>query len=165
MPQAASGTSSALASLPESRQAAPAREPQPDFAGSSKAPIPIQIGVVRDLAPGPYGFAEEDDEDYELPLNEGENEHRLAAESKLEELKGYRSGNTVSPERLNVLNNVLDGQISEEQLTQIIKMAWGVTGKKKLKSSQVEALISWAKEDYFVDEVESLLVPSTEEDE
>jgi len=34
---------------------------------------------------------------------------------------------------------------------------------KKLKVDQVEALISWAKEDYFVDEVEAVLALIDEE--
>jgi hypothetical protein len=42
-------------------------------------------------------------------------------------------------------------------LQRLTQSVWGVTGVKKLKVEQVEALISWAKEDYFVEEVEAVL--------
>ena len=48
-------------------------------------------------------------------------------------------------------------QISDQQLEHLIEQVWGVAGVKKLKVDQVEALISWAKEDYFVEEVEAVL--------
>lgn len=142
----------------------PEHGPQPDFAGSPKAPLPIQMGVVRDLAPR-YAFEEEDEEEYELPQNASGNPHLQAAESKLEELKTKGGNKAASPERLNVLNTVIDGQISADQLEQIIKLAWNVTSRKRLKADQVEALISWAKEDYFVDEVNNLLELIDEEEE
>lgn len=163
--QVASVSPSALTFPQEPKQTAPAYDGLPAFAGSSKAPLPIQHGVVRDLAPRSYAFEEEDEEEYALPTSQPENEHLQAAESKLDDLKNLRSGNAASPERLNVLNNVLDGQISEEQLEQLIKLAWNATNKKRLKVPQVEALISWAKEDYFIDEVESLLALVAEEEE
>ena len=162
---AAPQSPSALALAQESKQSAPARDQRPDFAGSPKAPIPIHLAEVHDITPR-YAFEEEDEEEYELPLDEEENGHRQAAQNKLDELKNLRGGNTASPERLSVLGNVLDGQISEEQLEKLIKIAWNATSKKRLKVQQVEALISWAKEaDYFVDEVESLLTLIDEEEE
>jgi len=153
-------TAPVLATAPE---AAPERESRPDFAGSSKAPLPIKLGVVRDLAPRPssaYSFEEEDgeEEEYELPEeNAEENARRQAAEGKLETLRNTRGDSAASPERLTVLNNVIGDQISEEQLKQLIKAVWGFTNKKRLKVDQVEALIYWAKEDYFAEEVEKLL--------
>ena len=162
--QAAPTTSPAFTNQPEPKLTTPERERLPDFAGSSRAPLPIQLATVRDINPT-YGFEEEDEEEYELPIEDGGSPHRQAAENKLAELKSKRGGNAPSPERLNVLNNILDGQISEEQLEQLITKVWNITSKKRLKVSQVEALISWAKEDYFVDEFESLLQLVGEEEE
>jgi hypothetical protein len=162
--QAAPTTSPALTNQPEPKSTISERESLPDFAGSSRAPLPIQIATVRDIAPR-YAFEEEDEEEYELPTDDGGDPHRQAAESKLAELKSKRGGNAPSPERLNVLNNIVVSQISEEQLEQLITRVWNITNKKRLKVSQVEALISWAKEDYFVDEFESLLQLVGEEEE
>lgn len=149
------------ATVPEpARTAEREHESRPDFAGSSKAPLPIKLGVVRDLAPRSpsYSFEEEDGDEYALPEDNTEADERLrAAEGKLETLRNTRGDSAASPERLNVLNNVLGSQISEEQLKQLIKAVWGFTGKKRLKVDQVEALIYWAKEDYFAEEVEKLL--------
>ncbi len=135
------------------------REPEAgvDFAGSPRAPIPIQRGVVRDISSRPsYQFEEEDDaESYELPGSE--DSERLTAQIKLDELKEIRGSSAASAERLTVLNNVIGSQISEHQLQKILQAAWGMTNKKKLKNAQVEALISWAKEDYFVEEAEAVL--------
>lgn len=134
------------------------REPEAgvDFAGSPRAPIPIQLGVVRDIVPRSYKFEEEEEEeDFELP--DEEDPDRGVAQKKLEELKGTRGNNAASAERLTVLNNVIDSQVSEQQLQKILQTAWGITNKKKLKNAQVEALISWAKEDFFVEEAEAML--------
>jgi hypothetical protein len=157
-------TQSGVPTAPE-----PKRETLPDFAGSPKAPLPIQLGVVRDLAPRSYSFDEEEDtsdeEAYELPVDNEGNLHRQAAENKLEELKNTGGNKAASPERLNVLNTIVDGQISEEELEQLIKIAWNITNRKRLRVEQAEALINWAKEDYFVDEVKSLLVLVDDEEE
>lgn len=130
-----------------------------DFAGSARAPIPIQLGTVRDLSPQSYKFAEEEDEEdggsYGLPANEST--INLRAQQKLNDLTGTRGNNAVSVERLTVLNNVIDSQISDEQLQKLIQNLWGISTKKKLKAQQVEKLISWAKEDFFAEEVEAVL--------
>ena len=52
---------------------------------------------------------------------------------------------------------MLGEQISEEQLQKLLQAAWGITTRKKLKLAQIEKLISWAKEDFFVEEVEAIL--------
>ncbi len=140
------------------------RDSRPDFAGSPKAPLPVVPGVVREMSDRSYAF-EEEDEEYELPVNQDENEHLRAAESKVDELKAIRPGSAASPERLNVLNNVVDGQINEEELEQLIKVVWNVTNKKKLRVQQVESLISWAKEDFFAEEVRALLEQVEEEED
>lgn len=140
-----------------------------DFAGSPRAPIPIQLGVVRDTSQRAPYFDEEDelnlseDEEFELPGEESE--ARRKARRKLEELKGTRGNSAASAGRLNVLNNVIDSLISEEQLQQLIQGVWNIAGKKKLKNEQVEALISWAKEDYFADEAVELLDLLAEKEE
>ncbi len=155
---------SAFAMTQEPRSAASARTQVSDFTSLPKAPpIPIHLAEVRDITPS-YGFEEEDEEEYELPMDNEEDVHRQAARDKLDELKKRGGDKSASAERLNVLNNVLSGQISEEQLEKLMKIAWNAPNKKRLKASQVEALISWAKEDYFVDEVESLLALADEEE-
>lgn len=163
-PQSAPGGQRAYARPPEPAAPEHERESRPEFAGSPKSPLPIQMGVVRDLSPRSYAF-EEEEEDYELPGNGAGSPHLQAAESKLEELKAISGNKAASSERLHVLNTVVDGQISEEQLEQLIKITWNITNRKRLKVEQVEALISWAKEDYFVDEVESLLAQVDDEEE
>jgi hypothetical protein len=133
-----------------------------DFAGSPKGPIPIKLGVVKEISPAPaYKFEEEDDED-ELDFEdfaavESKPQENFSAQLKLEELREIRGNTAASAERLAVLQNVLGSQISEEQLQQVLQAAWGTNNKKRLKTGQVEALISWAKEDFFEDEVEATL--------
>ncbi len=139
-----------------------ARQGGASAAPTAKAPV-IPIHMVRDEA-RKYKFDEEADEEEmdELALaeadEEDDKEQRLAgARIKLDELKEVRGASAANAGRLAVLHNVLDSQIDNEQLTRLIQAAWGTTTVKKLKADQVEALISWAKEDYFVDEVEAVL--------
>ncbi len=56
-----------------------------------------------------------------------------------------------------VLNNVIGGQISDEQLQQLMQGVWKVNSTKKLKNDQVEALVYWGKDDNFIEEVELVL--------
>ena len=51
----------------------------------------------------------------------------------------------------------MSSQLSEEQLQQLIDGVWGATSLRKLKVDQVESLISWAKEDDFVNEADLVL--------
>lgn len=111
--------------------------------------------MVRE-APKVFKFDEEDEEIEEEEGSKSE-EQTAIARIKLDELKEVRGASVASPGRLMVLQNVLNSQISDEQLQRIIQSAWGATSVKKLKVDQVEALISWAKEDYFLDEVEAVL--------
>ena len=80
------------------------------------------------------------------------------ARIKIDELKEIRGTATASPGRLTVLHNLLDSQISDRQFQQLIEGLWNINSDKKLKQDHVEALISWAKEDYFEDEVRAVLV-------
>jgi hypothetical protein len=134
----------------------------------AKAPV-VPIRMVRN-EPHKYKFDEEEDEDGEDELpsiekDDDDNEQKLAmARIKLDELKEARGASAANPARLAVLHNVLNSQIDNEQLQRLIQAAWGVTTVKKLKVDQVEALISWAKEDYFVEEVDAVLALLDEEE-
>jgi hypothetical protein len=118
--------------------------------------IPIKDEMIREAPRRVYKFDEEDEELVEEKQEENE-EQRVIARIKLDELKEVRGASVATQGRLTVLQNVLNSQISEEQLQRLIQSVWGVTSVKKLKVDQAEALISWAKEDYFVEEVEAAL--------
>jgi hypothetical protein len=121
--------------------------------------------VVRDMPPAYTAFDEEidldlDEEEEELVeyLPELTDQERSTAEHVLNKLKDARGSSSASEARIKVVHNVVDSQISEEQLQELIEGVWGVTTLKKLKNDQVEALISWAKEDDFVSELEMVLM-------
>jgi hypothetical protein len=145
-------------------------EPQPemDFAGSPKAPIPIQIGVVRDIsARASYAFEEEDE-----PTSQGEDLVRVdqsvvssQARTRLDELKKTRGSSMASAQRLNVLHNVVGEQLNTAQMQNLVQKVWGASTLKKLKNEQVESLISWAKGDYFADEALAVLALLSQEEE
>src|SRR5260221_10178981 len=155
-------TQSAAATPAPAKPAAPTPPVRPApgaLAGPAHIPvIPIRDEMVRE-APKVFKFDEEDEEMEEIEEEEGmKNEEQTAiARIKLDELKEVRGAAAASPGRLMVLQNVLNSEISDEQLQRIIQSAWGATSVKKLKVDQVEALISWAKEDFFLDEVEDVL--------
>jgi hypothetical protein len=144
--------------------------PNPKISGIKE----ITHGVVREIPP-PSAFDEEIDldEDEEIDLDEDEemeflpeltNQERAFAEDVLSKLKEARGSSSASDTRLKVLNNVINEQISNEQLLQLIQGVWGVTALKKLKNDQVEALISWAKAaDDFISEAEIVLALLQEE--
>ncbi len=133
----------------------PVRPAPGALAGPANIPvIPLKEGMLHEV-PRVYKFDEEEEEREE---KDEENEaQRAIARMKLDELKEVRGTSSASPGRLMALQNVLNSQITEEQLQRLIQSAWGATSAKKLKVDQVEALIAWAKEDYFVDEVEEVL--------
>ena len=153
---------SAAATPAPAKPAAPTPPVRPApgaLAGPAHIPvIPIRDEMVRE-APKVFKFDEEDEEMEEIEEGVGRKgeEQTAIARIKLDELKEVRGASAASPGRLMVLQNVLNSQISDEQLQRIIQSAWGATSVKKLKVDQVEALISWAKEDYFLDEVEDVL--------
>lgn len=132
----------------------------------------ITNAVVRD-APSSYpaNFDEEidldNDEEEELDLGGDEgieflpeltDAEREIAGAVFDRLKEVRGTTTVGDARLRVLHNVIGDQVNDEQLLQIIDGLWGVNAFKKLKSDQVEALISWAKEDEFITEAELVIM-------
>jgi hypothetical protein len=136
---------------------------QDTLAGPANIPvIPIKDDMIREVPRKVYKFDEEDEE-LEEEKEEGGEEQRAIARIKLDELKEVRGTALASSGRLTALQNVLNSQISDEQLQRLIQNVWGATSMKKLKVDQVEALISWAKEDYFVDEVEAVLALIDEE--
>jgi hypothetical protein len=151
-----------------SASASPSPGSQSQQPAPAKAPV-VPIRMVRN-EPHKYKFDEEEDEDGEDELpsiekDDDDNEQKLAmARIKLDELKEARGASAANPARLAVLHNVLNSQIDNEQLQRLIQAAWGVTTVKKLKVDQVEALISWAKEDYFVEEVDAVLALLDEEE-
>ncbi len=96
---------------------------------------------------------------------DNENEQtRARARLKLGELKEMRGASTAHPARLAVLQTALNAQIDDHQLQRLIQAAWGAATIHQLKVNQVEALISWAKADDFVKEVEGMLALLDEEE-
>jgi len=139
-------------------QSKPPASPMPGaLHGPANIPvIPIKDEMIREAPRRVYKFDEEDEELQEEKEEEN-GEQRVIARIKLDELKEVRGTSLASQGRLTVLQNVLNSQISDQQLQRLIQHIWGVTSVKKLKVDQIEALISWAKEDFFVEEVESVL--------
>jgi len=126
--------------------------------GSSKAPIPIQPGVVHDLsARASYGFEEEDEPAPSDPEHSAFPAEQSAASEKLTELKTIRGSSAASAQRLHVLHNVVGEQISATELLSLVQGIWGAGTLKKLKNEQAESLISWAKGDYFANEARAAL--------
>ncbi|HAH00752.1 MAG TPA: hypothetical protein DCL75_18280, partial [Ktedonobacter sp.] len=105
-------------------------------------------------------LAEDEEVEY---LPELTNQEREVGENVLGRLREAQGSSTASDARLKVLRNVTDSQVSEEQLQQLVQGIWGITSPKKLKNDQVEALISWAKEDDFFSEAEIILLLMQEE--
>jgi hypothetical protein len=152
----------------------PATPPAASQQDRPGVPIPIDLnrrGEVSDKRPG-YIFDEEEDEGEEMEiLFEGDDDERpgLSAEDRLKardiisKLRGARGSSLANQARLTVLHNVAGSQISDEQLRQLLQGLWETTTEKKLKVDQVEALISWAKEDDFVSEVDAVLALLEEE--
>jgi len=164
-PQNATATPAAQAKAPPkpSTPTSPARPAPAALAGPANIPvIPIKDEMLREV-PRVFKFDEEDEEMDEGKAGQDE-EQKAIARIKLDELKAIRGTATASPGRLTVLQNVLNSQISEDQLQRLIQSVWGAPGVKKLKVDQVEALIAWAKEDFFVEEVEAVLDRIDEEE-
>ena len=157
--------SSSSASLPPIKFPGAANPKNPDI-------VEITNAVVRDTPPS-YAFDEEIDlESDEIDLEEEEdveyvpeltNQERQLGENVLAKLREAHGSSSASDARLKVLHNVTDSQVSEEQLLQLVDGIWGITALKKLKNDQAEALISWAKEDDFLSEVEIVQLLMQEE--
>lgn len=135
------------------RQAGP--DPVDEENPFGNAPIPI---FDEEIDPEEEDFAEPLDD--VSPLNPSSRNRAKAIVDKLREARG---ATVVNPGRLQVLHNVISDQINEEQLLTLIHRLWGVSILKRLKVDQVEALIYWAKEDDFVNEVDAVLALFEEE--
>ncbi len=98
----------------------------------------------------------DDLEDLDLP-RELSAQERVQARKKIDSMRETRGATVSSPGRLQVLTNITSSQISSQQLHELIEGVWDVNSIKKLKVDQTEMLISWAKEDDFVSEVEAVL--------
>lgn len=106
----------------------------------------------------------DDLEDLPLPPDEFSEQELERARTKISSLRESQGAASASPQRLQVLNNVVLSQISDEQLRALIEGVWTITVVKKMKVDQVEALISWAKlEDDFIEQVEAVLAVLEEE--
>lgn len=111
----------------------------------------------------PMRFDEEEDPQIEEELADHNRSSAITdkqleyARNKLTEIREAQGASIASPKRLQALGNVVGDQITQEQLQQLIDGIWSISALKKLKVDQVEALISWAKQDDFVDEVEAIL--------
>lgn len=106
---------------------------------------------------------EEDSEEQDGEVREFDTEQLDLARTKIHELREYQGASIASAKRLQALTNVTDSQISMEQLQQLISGVWHISALKKLKMDQVEALISWAKQDDFIDDIEVTLFLLEEE--
>ena len=120
-----------------------------------------QSQIVEMRVPAPVRFDEEEDleedlEDFHLP-REFTLQQLEYARSKINELRESQGPSIVSQQRLQALANVISDNSTQEQLQELIMSIWNVSTLKKLKKDQVEALISWAKQDDFVDEVGAVL--------
>lgn len=110
----------------------------------------------EEVEPGEANEQEDELEDFDFP-RELTAQERVQARNKIDNLREHRGATQSNPARQQVLLNVVDSQIGAEQLQDLLVGVWNVTTLKKLKVDQVEALISWAKEDDFVLEVEAVL--------
>ncbi len=128
--------------------------------GPANIPVfPLRDNVLREV-PRSYKFDEEDEEAEEAASGNDEDENSMSdtmARIKVDDLKEIRGTAAASQGRLTVLHTLLDSQISDTQFQQLIEGLWNINSDKKLKQDHVEALISWAKEDYFEDEVRAVL--------
>lgn len=154
----------------------PTRPNMSDTSGTarSQASRPPTTGNVRD-GRATYFDEEEEfedilaelEEDNELEAMEQPREltpqERLHAKDLVSKFRESQGAALANPARLRVLNNVTDGQVSEEEIQDLIQGIWGMSSIKKLKVDQVESLISWAKEDDFMTDVKIVLLLLEEE--
>jgi hypothetical protein len=132
----------------------------------------IEMRVPRQVPPA-RGFDEEIDEDDVLEdLEELDNfsqpsefsaEQLGQARDKISSLREMQGAAVASAARLQALRNAADAEVSDEQLLELVIGIWNIQAMKKLKVDQAEALISWAKQDYFLEEVDAVLAVLEEE--
>ncbi len=173
-------------STPERRVETPTSKPKtpskplaiqnPDANGSARTQVspPPTSSTVRD-GRAAYFDEEEEFEDILAELEEGSDfegtgqareltpQERLQAKDLVSKFRESQGAAVANPARLRVLTNVTDGQVSEQEIQDLIQGIWGMSSVKKLKVDQVESLISWAKEDDFMTDVEIVLLLLEEE--
>ena len=173
-------------STPERRVETPTGKPKtpskplasqvPDTNGSARnqAARPPISSTIRD-GRAAYFDEEEEFEDILAELEEGNDfeasgqtreltpQERLQAKDLVSKFRESQGAAVANPARLRVLTNVTDGQVSEQEIQDLIQGIWGMSSVKKLKVDQVESLISWAKEDDFMTDVEIVLLLLEEE--
>jgi hypothetical protein len=158
----------------------PASRPAPNSAPTSRldgnnagTPFDSHNGSeARNEPRAVIGFDEEEQEPEDELLDELEeldfsreltNQQRIRAREIIKELREIGGVTAANPNRQQVLNNVISSQISEQQLMDLTQGVWNIAIQKRLKIEQVEKLISWAKADDFVSEVEDILLLLEEE--
>ncbi|GAC1397497.1 MAG: hypothetical protein NVS4B12_07890 [Ktedonobacteraceae bacterium] len=173
-----SGKQTSIPTQTSAKQPTPIRTNTPPTA-SNVLPLASRSPSVNN-GRGSYFDEEEDFEDVLASIEDDEalDEEELEALSQQRELTPHermhakdlvskfresQGAAVANPARLRVLGNVTDGQVSEEQLQNLVEGIWNVSSFKKLKVDQVESLISWAKEDDFISDVEVVLLLLEEE--
>jgi hypothetical protein len=154
-----------------SANTAPVRRPSgPLTSGSTReANVPRTPEPIFDEEVGPDELDESElermlGEDEPDAGNELSQKQLEQARAKISELREMQGAATVTDGRLRVLNNVVNSQISEDQLQSLTEGVWRIPMLKRLKVDQVEALISWAKiDDDFVEQVDAVLAVLEEE--
>ena len=129
-------------------------------AGFVDTALGYQMRRLASIAPSINEPEELEEPEGERETEDDEGEGGMSdalARIKVDELREIRGTALVSAGRLIVLHNLLGSQISDRQFQQLIEGLWNTNADKKLKQDQVEVLISWAKEDYFEDEVRAVL--------
>ncbi len=123
--------------------------------GHQLSEMPVSVSLRFDEEEDPQ---EEEEKQANISLfHDFASEHLEYAHNKIRKLREYQGTTLVSLERLQVLGNVIAEQISQEQLQELIFGIWEVSTLQNVKVEQIEALISWAKQDDFVDEVKAAL--------
>ncbi len=161
-------TKSAPPAPPPASPAIPAAAAPP--APVKSPPVDVERGVVREIRPVVFDeeieLGEEDvyeREDDDEDMSGLTPQQRVTAKNCLNKLREARGPNTASPSRLTALQNVVNSQVEEEQLLHLIEGVWGRPSLKRLTEDPVEPLISWAKEDFFVEEVDGVMALIQEE--
>ena len=169
----ASSSSGPAALRLTSRSAPPANDVSPVLEPPAAEPrvpagvLEIKEAIVRGY-PAASGFDEEEDvlpdDDDAGYLSDLSDEERALASDILSRLRDAHGSSQASDARLKVLSNVVNNQVSDDQLEELIAGVWGTTTLKKLKNDQLEALIYWAKHaDDFIAEVDMILTLLQEE--
>lgn len=144
----------------------PTRPPDKALEGSDNV---IEMRVPSSPVQPARGFDEEeeledlDEEDGQNVVPEISPEQLSRARNRIGVLRQMQGATVTSEARLKVLRNAADDEVSTEELQALAAGVWHIQSLQKLKKDQVEALISWAKEDDFLNEVKAVLMVLEEE--